>query len=149
MPLEPTDDPAESASENSSALSARVARHSAGRSARQSAVRARRSYWPAALLGARVVVALLSIFVVLAAGYTWATFRSFTDNVTHINAIVKPTPTVTGSNGATIAPQDIDGTDENILLVGDDHRPANATKAELAQLGTTDDGGSDNTDTMM
>ncbi len=99
------------------------------------------------LLGAKVIVAMASVLVFVAAGYTWATFRSFQSNVTVINAIVKPTASSTGSGAA--AATDIDGTDENILLVGDDHRPAGASKAELAQLGTQDDGGGTNTDTMI
>ena len=37
----------------------------------------------------------------------------------------------------------------NILLIGDDHRPANASQALLAQLGTQQDGGGINTDTML
>ena len=44
--------------------------------------------------------------------------------------------------------KDIDGKDQNILIVGNDDRQT-ATDAELAQLGTTRDGGSLNTDTMM
>ena len=120
------------------AAAPRAGRHGAPR---------RRSAKPGMLLGAKVIVAMASIVVFVGAGYTWATFRSFTANVTVINAIVKPTPTSTGSGAAT--PVDIDGTDENVLLVGDDHRPAGASKAELAQLGTQDDGGGTNTDTMI
>jgi anionic cell wall polymer biosynthesis LytR-Cps2A-Psr (LCP) family protein len=44
--------------------------------------------------------------------------------------------------------QDIDRKDQNILIVGNDDR-ARATDAELKELGTTRDGGSLNTDTMM
>ena len=43
---------------------------------------------------------------------------------------------------------DIDGKDQNILVVGNDDR-STATDAELAALGTGRDGGSLNTDTMM
>lgn len=43
---------------------------------------------------------------------------------------------------------DIDGKDQNILIVGNDDR-STATDAELRQLGTGRDGGSLNTDTMM
>jgi LCP family protein required for cell wall assembly len=42
-----------------------------------------------------------------------------------------------------------DDRNENILLVGDDHRPAGASRQELAELGTTQDGGSLDTDTLM
>ena len=43
---------------------------------------------------------------------------------------------------------DIDGKDQNILIVGNDDR-STANDAELRQLGTGRDGGSLNTDTMM
>ena len=44
--------------------------------------------------------------------------------------------------------RDVDGRDQNILLVGNDDRDT-ATPNELAQIGTQSDGGSLNTDTMM
>lgn len=81
-----------------------------------------------------IVLALL-----VTGGYVFYNYQRFTSGITHIDAI-------THSN----APKtDADGTDQNILLVGDDHRPANATAQEMAQLGTEDDGGGTNTDTMM
>ena len=115
--------------------------------------KAGRSYWPAALLGARILAGILSFAVLLAAGLTWSSFHSFESNVRHINAIVAKTAgpgagPAAGSTAST-AVGDIDGSDQNILLVGDDSRPANASKAELAQLGTGQDGGGVNTDTMM
>ncbi|MDQ1584154.1 MAG: hypothetical protein QOF36_2208 [Microbacteriaceae bacterium] len=66
-------------------------------------------------------------------GYVWYTYQHFVSGISHIGAIAQPTP----------------GADQNILLVGDDHRPTNASPQELAQLGTTADGGSLQTDTMM
>ena len=56
-----------------------------------------------------------------------------------------------GAAGARRSPpgtQDIDGNDQNILLIGNDSR-AGATPAELKALATGNDGGSVNTDTMM
>ena len=96
-------------------------------------------------VGARVLVSLLSLSVLVFSGYVWATYRSFTANVTHIDAIVKPRP---GRPGQP-APHDIDGADQNILLVGDDHRPPGASPALLKLLNTQPDGGGVNTDTMM
>lgn len=93
----------------------------------------------------RTRIVLISVGIVVVAamlaagGYIFYSYQHFVSGVTHVNAI-------TSSN----APKhDIDGKDQNILLVGDDHRPANATAQELVQLGTQQDGGGLNTDTMM
>jgi len=92
-------------------------------------------------LGVRLLAALMSLTVLLGSGYAWATYRNFAANVTHVDAIAP---------ASTSHPRtDPDGTDQNILLVGDDHRPANASPALLAQLSTQQDGGGVNTDTMM
>jgi LCP family protein required for cell wall assembly len=85
----------------------------------------------------RLVCAVLSLTVLAGTGYAWASYRHFTSGVTQVDAIP-------GGNGS-----DRDGAAENILLVGDDHRPADASRQELAQLSTGQDGGSTNTDTMM
>lgn len=81
------------------------------------------------------VVALL----VATGGYVWYNYQHFVSGVTHVDVI-------SHSNAPA---KDVDGTDQNILLVGDDHRPAGATAQQLAELGTTADGGGTNTDTMM
>jgi LCP family protein required for cell wall assembly len=81
------------------------------------------------------VVALLLV----TGGYVFFNYQRFVGGVTHVDAIP----------GAAADAEDFDGTDQNILLVGDDHRPEGATDAELAQLGTEDDGGGINTDSMM
>ncbi|RKR74582.1 LCP family protein [Frondihabitans australicus] len=91
----------------------------------------------------RHVIRWIAIVVVLllaaTAAYAWYNYHQFTSTVTHIDAI--PTSSTTTSSSSN------DG--ENILLVGDDHRPADASAQELALLGTTQDGGGTNTDTMM
>lgn len=90
-------------------------------------------------LGVSVIAALLSLAVLLGSGWAWAQYRSFTAGINRVNAI----------NGNSAASQkNIDGQDQNILIVGNDDRDS-ATDAELKQLGTTRDGGSYNTDTMM
>jgi LCP family protein required for cell wall assembly len=75
--------------------------------------------------------------VLLGSGWAWATYRGFTSDIKRVNAITK-------KGGAA----NIDGKDQNILIVGNDDRET-SSDAELAELGTTRDGGSLNTDTMM
>jgi LCP family protein required for cell wall assembly len=86
----------------------------------------------------RVVAAVASVTILTGTGYAWASYQHFTSGLTRIDGV---------PNGP--AGKDADGPAENILLVGDDHRPANASKQELAMLSTAEDGGSRNTDTMM
>jgi LCP family protein required for cell wall assembly len=83
------------------------------------------------------IAVLLVVLLVATTGYAIYSYQRFVSGVTHIDAI------------ATSTFADIDGDDQNILLVGDDHRPADATAEELAQMGTELDGGSTSTDTMM
>ena len=82
----------------------------------------------------------MSLAVLLACGYAWASYRSLVSNVTNVDAIP--------ARSAGQPSKDIDGTAQNILLVGDDDRTG-ATAAELQQMHTADDGGGVNTDTMM
>ncbi len=110
-----------------------------GRGARRAAERRRRGGRASvhgALIGARIRAAALSLLVLVGSGWAWATYRNFT-------ADIKRLPIHAASPG-----QDIDGTAQNILIVGNDDRDT-ATDAELAELHTTRDGGSYNTDTMM
>ena len=90
-----------------------------------------------------VAIALVAVLVA-GGGYVAYSYQRFVGGVTRIDAIPAPS----GSDGAT-DDADLDGEDQNILLVGDDRRPENATPEELALLGTEDDGGSLNTDTMI
>jgi LCP family protein required for cell wall assembly len=89
--------------------------------------------------GVRVLAALLSVTILGGTGYAWVSYQHFTAGLTTVDGIPA------GKPGGT----DADGAAQNILLVGDDHRPANASKEELALLSTGQDGGSSNTDTMM
>jgi LCP family protein required for cell wall assembly len=84
----------------------------------------------------RAVVSLLSLAVLVASGYGWFAYRTLGSSITHVAGLP-------AGDGAAADPA------ENILLVGDDHRPANATPRVLAQLSTGEDGGSTNTDTMI
>ncbi|GAB2978115.1 LCP family protein [Frigoribacterium salinisoli] len=85
---------------------------------------------------------VLTMLLVLPAGYAAYSWHRFDSGVTRIDAL--PLPSASGT-----ADDDVDGEAMNILLVGDDHRPDGASPEVLAQLGTEDDGGATNTDTMI
>lgn len=102
-----------------------------GRAARPSRIRP----WVRAT---RLIAAVLSLTVLGGTGYAWASYHHFIAGLTQIDAIP-------GAPGG----QDRDGAAQNILLVGDDSRPANASQELLAQLSTQEDGGGVNTDTLM
>ncbi|NEN04877.1 LCP family protein [Diaminobutyricibacter tongyongensis] len=87
----------------------------------------------------RWIVVAVVVLLVATGGYVWYNYQHFVSGITHVDAI-------SHSNAPA---KDLDGADQNILLVGDDHRPAGATAQQLAELGTTADGGGTNTDTMM
>lgn len=86
----------------------------------------------------RTVAALVSLTVLVASGYAWATYHNFSTSISRIDAI--PKAKQGGSN--------VDGADQNILIVGNDDRQ-NMTDAEVRALHTGRNGGSMNTDTMM
>src|SRR5262249_36605587 len=89
-----------------------------------------------AVLVTKVIAGLLSGVVLVASGWLWLLVRQFNTSVNRINAI-----TNSGS--------DVDGTDQNILLVGNDNR-GGLTDAQLKEIGTTlDPGGGFNTDTIL
>jgi LCP family protein required for cell wall assembly len=89
----------------------------------------------------RIAAGLLSLTVLVTSGVAWSLYQSFVADVRTIT--LSPPVDQDGRPAA-----DLDGPDQNILLVGDDSR-VGATAAELAELGTTEDGVSENTDTMM
>jgi LCP family protein required for cell wall assembly len=84
----------------------------------------------------RALATLVSLAVLVGSGYGWIAYRTLGSSITHVAGLP-------AGNGAAHDPA------ENILLVGDDHRPANASPQVLAELSTGQDGGSTNTDTMM
>lgn len=81
----------------------------------------------------------LAVILIVVGGYAAYSYFRFVNNVKHVDVISEQNK----------PKHDVDGSAQNILLVGDDHRPDNASQAELDQLGTTSDGGGTNTDTMM
>jgi LCP family protein required for cell wall assembly len=87
------------------------------------------------VLGTRIAAAVVSIVLLAGSGYGWAAYHAFSANLRHVDAIGNST--------------DTDGSAQNILLVGDDSRPAGASPEVLAQLSTQQDGGSVATDTVM
>ena len=85
------------------------------------------------------VLTVLSLGLLVAAGYAWYTYRDINNGVPRLNVAVNAPPS---------GKKDIDGKDQNILLVGNDDR-SNLTDAEVAALHVGRDGGSMSTDTMM
>lgn len=90
-----------------------------------------------ALRAVQVLAATLSLALLVGSGYVWWIFRD-------LNTGGKRFAIAAGDNGR----HDIDGKDQNILVVGNDDRQT-ASDAELRALGTGRDGGSLATDTMM
>lgn len=89
-------------------------------------------------LGVQIVAGLLSLTIVAGVTYGWWNYRQLQSNIQKV--------TVFGDDGS--GADDVDGSDQNILIVGSDSR-AGATPEELEELSTEDDGGSNNTDTIM
>jgi LCP family protein required for cell wall assembly len=85
---------------------------------------------------ARALAGILSLLLLTGSGYGWVAYRTLQTAVTHVDGL--PGTRRSSSDGA-----------QNILLVGDDHRPDGASPHLLEQLSTQLDGGSTNTDTMM
>jgi LCP family protein required for cell wall assembly len=82
---------------------------------------------------------LLSVGLLVLAGYVWLTYRNINSGVHRLKVAVNVQPS--GQN-------DIDGTDQNILLVGNDDR-SNMTDTEVHKLHVGRGTGSKATDTMM
>jgi len=84
----------------------------------------------------RLVVSLLSLAALVGSGLAWAAYQNISAKIGHGASL----PKYTGA--------DVDGAAQNILLLGNDSREG-ASAAELKALGTTQDGGSIATDTIM
>jgi len=91
-----------------------------------------------AMIGLAVVAATVAVAIVAGSGWAWWTYNDFKSGIKRVNAI----------GGVDKPKQDVDGKDQNVLVVGNDDRDS-ATDKELRALGTTRDGGTYNTDTMM
>ncbi|SHH26529.1 transcriptional attenuator, LytR family [Jatrophihabitans endophyticus] len=89
----------------------------------------------------RVVGSIVSIGLLLVAGYTWYQYRDLDNNVSRLDVSV-------GAKARTADEPDIDGQDQNIFVVGNDDR-SNMSDKEVKELHVGRDGGSLATDTMM
>lgn len=76
----------------------------------------------------------LAVVLVAVGVYAGVTYFNFVRGIDRVSGVV-------GNSSA--------GSAQNILLIGNDSRPANMTAKQFAELSTTDDGGSSNTDTMI
>jgi LCP family protein required for cell wall assembly len=94
----------------------------------------------------RVLCAALSMLIVVYIGYLWTTVRGLND-VQRLQ-IASIGGKQTDSHGITTTRNDIDGKDQNLLIVGNDDRSA-LTDKQVRELKVGRDGGSLNTDTMM
>lgn len=100
---------------------------------------------PFAVASGKVTAALISVALLLASGYGWYNFHTLNAN-THILDIAglgAPTPTSTAQ-----APAPVDGTAQNILIVGIDSR-AGLTAAQKRFLKVGQNDQSTSTDTIM
>jgi LCP family protein required for cell wall assembly len=94
--------------------------------------------WSASILATKVVFALVAVVLLLGFAYGWQKYHDLNSNL-NVLPIAKATPP---------SHHDIDGTDQNILIVGNDDR-TDMTDAEVNELKTGRDGGSLATDTMI
>jgi LCP family protein required for cell wall assembly len=83
-----------------------------------------------------VAAAVLSVVVLLASGTLWGLYRKFSGQITHLGGGAIPTQN-----------HDVDGNDQNILLVGNDSR-GGLTNGQLAEVGTQANAGV-NTDSIL
>jgi len=95
--------------------------------------------WRGVRLGTQVLATALSMLLLVTFGVYWWKYHTFNAGLHRLDLF--------GASSGRPS-HDIDGKDQNILIVGNDDR-STATDAELSQLGTGRDGGSLNTDTMM
>ncbi|WIB35683.1 hypothetical protein [Curtobacterium sp. MCJR17_043] len=87
----------------------------------------------------------LTMALLLTGGYAAWSYEQLDSSLTKVHIAQS------AADGSTVedAADDADGKAQNILLIGDDHRPADATPQELAELSTQLDDGATNTDTMI
>ncbi|PYY47508.1 LCP family protein [Curtobacterium sp. MCBD17_023] len=87
----------------------------------------------------------LTMALLLTGGYAAWSYEQLDSSLTKVHVAQSAPDGSTGEDAA----DDADGKAQNILLIGDDHRPADATPQELAELSTQLDDGATNTDTMI
>jgi LCP family protein required for cell wall assembly len=92
-----------------------------------------------AMISTGALATVLSVFLLLFSGYAWWNFRDLNNGVQRFKV---------AANQANPDKPDIDGTDQNLLIVGNDDRRG-MTAAEAHALHTGLNEGSLSTDTMM
>ena len=93
-------------------------------------------------MSAKIVAALLSFSVLFVSAYVWVNYRKLDNGLRRLSITTGPQPTAAGGT------PDIDGKDQNLLVIGNDDR-STMTDKEVRQLKTGRDGGSLATDTMI
>jgi LCP family protein required for cell wall assembly len=97
----------------------------------------------------KIISAALSVFLVVYIGYLWHVANGLNRNVQRLSiSSLGGNTQVDPKTGKTTSRADIDGKDQNILIVGNDDR-SNMTNKQVHELRVGRDGGSLNTDTMM
>ena len=84
---------------------------------------------------------MLAVVVLVASGALWGAYRKFTGQITHLGGAAIPGSAQNGGG------KDADGSDQNILLVGNDSR-GGLTNGQLAEVGTQANAGF-NTDSIL
>jgi LCP family protein required for cell wall assembly len=105
-------------------------------------VHRRRDGLHSVVLATKIVAALLSFSMVFVSAYVWVNYRKLDHGLRRLSVTIGAQP------GATGREPDIDGKDQNVLVLGNDDR-STMTDKEVRQLKTGRDGGSLATDTMM
>jgi LCP family protein required for cell wall assembly len=144
MPEKPSDHEASEPSEKLPPLPPELDPRGTTRSSRHigAGVDRRRYFKQLSLYGTAIICTLLSIGLVVGTGVFWWNYRQFETS--------RETTVCTSCSGGTTttSKHDVDGKDQNILIMGNDDR-TNLTVAEATALRVGQDGGSLNTDTMM
>jgi len=92
------------------------------------------------LYATKGIATALSLALLIGTGIYWWQYREFRSGLDTVN--------ISDAQGSKIGKTDIDGKDQNILLVGNDDR-SGMTNKEVRDLHVGRDGGSLNTDVMM
>jgi LCP family protein required for cell wall assembly len=108
--------------------------------------RSRRNGWRGvARNGSMTVFGLLSVVLLVVAGYAWWTLR---DGNKRLQRLPEVNARAASNGTAGTAKPDIDGKDENLLVVGNDDR-STLTNKQVKELHVGRDGGSLATDSIM
>jgi LCP family protein required for cell wall assembly len=93
-----------------------------------------------AVVSARIISGIVSAALVATFAFGWNYYRQLNNGLQRVH--------INSNGGAASGVKDIDGKDENLLIVGNDDR-SQLTNAQVKELHVGRDGGSIATDTMM